>query len=70
MIKGLYNNQPQARPLAPLIWWANDYRMLLRYIEKGLGWGYLSRHLVEKELISGQLHALKLSFDPPLVSPR
>ncbi|WP_019614311.1 LysR family transcriptional regulator [Psychromonas ossibalaenae] len=63
MVKGLYNNQSQSVPLAPLIWWANDYRMQLRYIEKGIGWGYLPWHLVEKELISGQLHALKLSFD-------
>jgi DNA-binding transcriptional LysR family regulator len=63
MIKGLYNNQFQFQPLSPLVWWANDYRMLRHYVEKGIGWSYLPKHMVEKDLESGLLHALPLSFD-------
>lgn len=63
VIKGLYNNPFQSLLLSPLVWWANDYRMLRHYVKNGMGWCYLPKHMVEKDIASGELHALPLSFD-------
>ncbi|WP_108945519.1 LysR family transcriptional regulator [Shewanella halifaxensis] len=63
MIKGLYRNQCQFTPFSPSVWWTNDYRTLKQYVKQGLGWGYLPKHMIGKELTSGQLHCLPVNFD-------
>lgn len=64
MQKGLANHQlTHLQPLSTLVWWGNDYRMLRDYVYRGIGWCFLPIHLIDKDLGSGKLHALTLSFD-------
>lgn len=64
MLKGLDNNQlGYLQPLSTLVWWGNNHSMLRNYVDKGIGWCFLPQHLVNKDIVSGKLNALTLSFD-------
>ncbi|RWX57314.1 LysR family transcriptional regulator [Photobacterium chitinilyticum] len=63
MIKGVNGtHQAHLQPFSSQVWYGNDYRTLLKNVERGLGWTYMPRHLVEQDT-SDQLHILPVTFD-------
>lgn len=64
MLKGLDNNQlAHLEALSTLVWWGNNHSMLRNYVDNGIGWCFLPQHLVDRDIASGRLNALTLSFD-------
>ncbi|WP_036824770.1 LysR family transcriptional regulator [Photobacterium sanctipauli] len=64
MVRGVGGEQQSSmQPFSSHIWWTNDYRTLKHYVERGLGWAYLPKHLVEGDSSKEELHRLPVTFD-------
>ncbi|MGF1702568.1 LysR family transcriptional regulator [Photobacterium makurazakiensis] len=64
MVRGVNGKQQSSmQPFSSHIWWTNDHRTLMSYVERGLGWAYLPEYLVEKVNQDNKLHILPVTFD-------
>ncbi|MCH4295537.1 LysR family transcriptional regulator [Shewanella sp. 3B26] len=52
-----------SEPHSPDAWYADNYFVLMTLVQQGLGWALLPKHLVERDLLKGNMQRLPISFE-------